>query len=270
MVVRYIVLMAGLQRYISDELTHLVGRSMLNDLEQQYQTLLKIMSTGKLTPPPHLGTADFSGFGFGPHGSISKNQMFVPQVVCFCDIPTEDLRFHSLKYGRFGLSFKKAFLSAKGANPVFYIAGNSITYGPRDITDRGVTRPELFEATLKKGTRSEHFDDVVRAEWDVQGQLWQEIGSQFGGCPSDTLEQVRIRQNHIARFLMHQVYVFMKFFDETKGEDDPENYYMEREWRINGNLGFAVTDIARVILPEEYATRFRADVPKFCNQLTFL
>jgi hypothetical protein len=53
-------------------------------------------------------------------------------------------------------------------------------------------------------------------------------------------------------------------------EDDPENYYFEREWRILGNLWFEITDINRVIIPESYAKKFIKDIPEYSGQLTFV
>lgn len=52
-------------------------------------------------------------------------------------------------------------------------------------------------------------------------------------------------------------------------DDDPNNVYMEREWRVLGLVRLAVSDVSRITLPEEYAVRFRADMPSYCGQLTF-
>ncbi len=264
------MLMPRLQRYVSDELTHFVGRSLLGDLEGQYEILLKIVRTGWLTHPPHNQHSDLSGFALSAYGSISKNAMFRPQMVCFCDIPVEDLGFHAGKYGQFGLSFKKTFLAGRGANPVFYIARNSVTYGPRNLSRADPERPKIYEATLEQGTRAEHFDAVIVADWEIQGRLWSKIRDYTSGGDLEQLEELRVRDSHVRRFLMHQVFVYMKFFDETLSEENPENYYMEREWRVNGNIQFALSDVMRVILPEPYSKRFRTDVPGFYGQLTFI
>jgi hypothetical protein len=44
---------------------------------------------------------------------------------------------------------------------------------------------------------------------------------------------------------------------------------MEREWRVLGHVYFALGDVRRVFLPEEFAKRFRADLPEYTGQLTF-
>jgi hypothetical protein len=45
---------------------------------------------------------------------------------------------------------------------------------------------------------------------------------------------------------------------------------MEREWRISGNLNFALEDVHRVVIPEAYARRLRAEVPDYFGQTSFV
>lgn len=71
-------------------------------------------------------------------------------------------------------------------------------------------------------------------------------------------------------FLDFYVFSFIKFFDDAKSDDDPENYYMEREWRMHGNLNFALENIHRIILPMSFAKRFREDIPDYFGQITFV
>jgi hypothetical protein len=44
---------------------------------------------------------------------------------------------------------------------------------------------------------------------------------------------------------------------------------MEREWRVIGDVKFALEDVHRVFMPERYAERFREDLPNYIGQLTF-
>lgn len=106
------------QRYISNELTHFVGRGL--EEEAQYFLLLKILNSGWLTHPPHTPNIS-GGLSVETHGKISSNNMYNPQSVCFCDIPVSDLAIHMQKYSRFGLSFGKDFIVSKGGAPIFYI-----------------------------------------------------------------------------------------------------------------------------------------------------
>ena len=65
------------------------------------------------------------------------------------------------------------------------------------------------------------------------------------------------------------VFSFIKYFDESTSDEDEANVYMEREWRVIGDVKFALADVHRVFMPERYAERFRADLPNYTGQLTF-
>lgn len=71
-------------------------------------------------------------------------------------------------------------------------------------------------------------------------------------------------------FLLHEIFSYLKFFDESRSDDDPENFYMEREWRVTRNVAFSLDDVYRVFLPAGYARRFREDVPAYSGQVTFV
>jgi hypothetical protein len=212
--------MTALQRYVANELTHFVGRG--SPEEEQYQTLRQILTSRWLMHPP---------FNPGIRGNIrintaepaSENKMYISQVVCFCDIPVPELETHMRKYSPFGISFSKAFLIARGANPVYYVALTS------QVEGRG---------------RGQHFDEALRRY--------------YGGASRE-----------LSPFLEFQIASFIKFFDPTKTEDDPDNYYMEREWRILGHLQFELRDVHRVIIPRGYAEQFHKDVPGFNGELRF-
>jgi hypothetical protein len=65
------------------------------------------------------------------------------------------------------------------------------------------------------------------------------------------------------------VFPFIKYFDDLASDEDEANVYMEREWRVIGDVSFTLTDVHRVFMPERYAERFRADLPDYKGQLTF-
>jgi hypothetical protein len=70
-------------------------------------------------------------------------------------------------------------------------------------------------------------------------------------------------------FLHDLVLPYVKPFDETKPEEDPDNYYMEREWRTRISIQFTLHDVNRVIIPEECKGRLRQDVGSYMGQISF-
>lgn len=233
------------QRYVSDELTNFVGASLPCD-EDRYVLLIKILREDRfLVHPSHR---DIALGGKEPHTvrslsvdygeRFSSNKTFCGSYVCFCDIPVADLGIHSHKYGSFGIALGKQFLVRQGATPVFYVAETASMWSPTVLM--GSWYDELQARLQRVWTL---YPD--HAEVELQGVL------------DGTLQE------------LDEVFSYLKFFDPDKSIDDPEHFYMEREWRVLGCVRFSLTDVRRVILPEEYAERFRVDLPEYCNQLTF-
>lgn len=264
--------MSPIQRYVSNELTHFVGWK-LDDEESQYSLLVEILTSGQLSHFPHKRNVR-ANLHINTHARLSDNEMYTPEVVCFCDIPTGELDIHISKYSCFGLSFLKSFLVRKGANPVFYIAKNSMVEVPADLSDSDRLKKAAecshtigLAAFVDIVPRSEHFDKMIQEYHD----LWMPInGSTLPqeGTARDPSNSRRLF--NLQLFLAFQVFSFFQFFDDTKPDEDPKNFYMEREWRILGNLEFELGDVWRVILPKSYATRLRKDVPDYTGQITFV
>jgi hypothetical protein len=150
------------QRYISKELIHFVGRALKED--EQYKLLIHIIQSGWLTHPPH--NPNISGnLAVNPYAKISKNEMYSPQVICFCDIPSEDLSLHIKKYSPFGLSFSKDFISKNGGGPVHYLSQKSKVRVIKKIETKDMQ--ELFkggkgiEAFFDHIDKGEYFDKMM-------------------------------------------------------------------------------------------------------------
>ena len=130
--------------YVSRELTHFVGRGRKPD--DQYNLLVTILRGGSLIPPPQKpGKADGGNLRVSTRKRISSNQLYQPNVVCFCDIPVPLRRIHMNKYSEFGISFTKRFLVSKGASPVFYVASTSLV---AHLNGRKVPRNKYFDETV--------------------------------------------------------------------------------------------------------------------------
>lgn len=243
--------MGAAQRYVSDELTHFVGRGRPE--REQLKLLLEILRTGCLTPPPHEPEAG-GHLTIDLSAPVSQNLAYDPEAVCFCDIPVGDLDLHIEKYSPFGLAFRKPFVVARGASPVFYVASASTTVVPA-------------EGGVRDARRDEHWDGMLRE----YHRLRQEAQERLRGLPPDAKEarDWHERFERLAHFLDFEVWSFLKFFQYPTDDADPENYYMEREWRMLGTLRFALSDVRRVILPEPYAAEFRKALPDYHGQVTF-
>ncbi len=291
--------MVHAQRYVSNELSHFVGRGKSE--EEQYNLLVhKILKTGWLTYPPHDParprslSVDFSK-------PISADEALKYEVVCFCDIPESDLAIHVKKYSRFGLAFKKEFLIAKGACPVFYLANESPVpatelFAPGDFVER-------IKAARARGVvdRALYFDTSVRALLDLFAALDamcceenrryikggaltdEECKKRFGALLGLSEAQIAatesaLRNNEQAiksirmcgDFLLNYVFSFVKCFDAKRSFEDEANYYMEREWRVANHVNFSLGDVSRVFFPSAYAKRFRVDLPSYVGQISFI
>jgi hypothetical protein len=247
-----------LQSYVSDELTHFVGRALQPDEDAQYELLISILKTGRLWP------GGMEGVGVGIEGmwsqfgdtSLCDESMFMPNVVCFCDIPVQDLGLHMRKYSRFGLAFNKAWLIPRGVNPVFYLATGPGTVPGR--ADEPVPRAEYFDKEV---------DAIYRALSDYQEEV--EEAKESGIRQRDERHELFRALHHSAHFfLQFHVFSFIKCFDASLAEDDPGNFYMEREWRVHGSVSFDVTDVSRVIMPVEFHDRFRAAIEGYAGEVT--
>lgn len=111
------------QNYISDKLTHFIGRKLTNQ-NSKYDLLVKILNDKQLSPPPHVNGLG-SAVKMSPKNKISDNDLYQPYMICFCDIPDNNLKIHTEKYSCFGISFSKNFIVNNGGRPVFYIPKNS-------------------------------------------------------------------------------------------------------------------------------------------------
>ena len=260
--------MAKIQRYVSKELTHFIGRN-LNEAKQ-YDLLIEILRSRWLTHPPH--NPSISG-NLSINSSANLQEMYSPEVVCFCDIPVDDIDIHMSKGSRFGISLLKKFLVEKGANPVFYLSKNSIVETLRNLTNPEEIRElrELqerigHEAIFNHLSREEYFEIMIKNYHEFFRFLETKI-REFSDAVGVSEEEKQLRE--LQRFFDFHIFSFIKLFDDSLPDNDPENYYMEREWRLLGNFKFSLDNVVRVILPQKFAQQFRNDIPDYVGQITF-
>jgi hypothetical protein len=64
------------------------------------------------------------------------------------------------------------------------------------------------------------------------------------------------------------IFGHLKFFDPSLPEDHVDNYYMEREWRVNGRVDFRLEDIRRVLVPPEFIQAMADELPELGASIT--
>jgi hypothetical protein len=64
-----------------------------------------------------------------------------------------------------------------------------------------------------------------------------------------------------------ELFGFVKFYDASTADEDPTNYYMEREWRCLTNIRFSVADLRRIIVPQVFVERLRGDFPQYAGEI---
>ena len=236
------------QRYVSNELTHFVGRSLPDD-EARYALLVKILRDGLLTSDPGSPAAQARwegvvGSSYTPGAPFSEPGSYSIDCVCFCDIPVPDLPVHMAKYSQFGLAFTKAFLITKAANAVSYWAANGLTPGG------GGTWQAYFNSQV---ANFHGLIDSLRADYPSVP------------APRDNMDGRLEGLFGFVNFMLN----YTKLFDASLPDSHPDSYYMEREWRLAGNIAFELQHVERVILPRAFAGRLRRDVPEYIGQIHF-
>lgn len=245
-----------LQRYVSKELAHFVGPQQ-GGSDEQFETLTNVVREALLRP--YEGACEPPGYGarVDLSGKITEETMLYADMTCFCDIPSDELGIHVAKYGPFGLSFLKSFLLRMGASPVFYVA--------MDATARVAGPPK---------SNAEWYEEQVTALVRLLNETWLRENQSV-----DTAVEPREKSERLQRFgavgrtgmfVETHLLSYLKFFDASKPDNDPKNYYMEREWRVLGSVRFKLDDVHRVYLPEPYAPRLRERFPTYCGQVTFV
>jgi hypothetical protein len=291
--------MTGEQGYVSDELTHFVGRGKTTG--NQYNLLVnKILKTGWLMHAPFNPSIQRT-VDLDLSKPISTDEMIKYQVVCFCDIPKDKLTIHVGKYSRFGLAFKKPYLIDKGACPVFY-AANEAPVAVKKLFALEQYKNRIAEARKEgKADRALLFDTAVKALFDILrgfDGLNPVEDARYFKKPADEIDQseMYLRQllnlDHsqlsslkaalannaqafetlrmFADFLCNHVFSFTKCFDAKRSFEDASHFYMEREWRLPNNLNFQLSDVCRIFLPSKYEGRFRTDMPSYGGEITSL
>ena len=267
--------------YVSNLLSHFVGNRHPSEDERNFERLRCILrgtdwkegSDDLLSEGKRLRLGKWEGNGsmvlvtgsqiINPTGSLCDESLIRWRPICFCDIPKGSFRRHIRHYGAFGLAFKKSFLVLQGANPVFYVARNSVAkhVSPEPTA---LTREDLekdghkaiaehmaaHDQPPKPLLRPEHLDNLVLR---LRKALMAPAGT----------DEFQIESNRVFLDAACELFSFVKCFDDSLPMDNADNYYMEREWRVHGFVYFDLEDVARVYVRDSgrYEEEIREEFP---------
>lgn len=235
--------------YTADELFHFVGRRRPDDDDDNYQVLSKILKARCISFPPDFPTTSRVSYTFNAEKSLITEDLIVPTITCYCDIPLDHLRIHTKKYGRFGLSFGRDHLTRYGARPVMYVPMRSDDWG----SINGQTLLRNLGAVYE-GFR-EHVSDPIQGDG---------YSSYLGERPADAESAIREMESAFAKDFL----AFLKPFNSELPDDHPDNYYMEREWRRYGCLNFQPQQVRRVVIARGFIGRLTKDFPEYAEKIT--
>lgn len=235
--------------YVSHELFHLVGRRDPYDHEANYEALCKILSSHRISYPPHEPGWGSKRVTIDWRKSLENGDLLVPTVVCFADIPRQCLNIHARKYGHFGIGLRRDSLIYYGARPVTYI--------PMRIDDATGSSGKTLIRDIEAVYRSlyEHFDRG-RGQFDrLVGKLLK-TPEAAGRAATDLFQA--------------ELLAFIKPFNSHLPGDHPDNYYMEREWRKFGNMQFKYEDVGSVLVSQGFGERIAEQFPQYKDRVSEL
>jgi hypothetical protein len=237
-----------LATHFADELFHFVGSGHPNDDERNFGVLLKILGDGCISYKPDMKSWGQTTITFDSTKSLLRNEMVVPNMVCFCDILPKHLGDHVSKYGRFGLSVPKAYAIRYGVRPVMYVPFTSLNRG----SPYGTELLREMEVTFK-GLR-EYFD---------LASIGRKSTRMLGQPPKSADETIEALGGVLGRDLLG----FVKAFNAELPDDHLEYFYAEREWRRIGNLKFELAHVVRVAVARGFEARLAAQSPEYADRM---
>jgi hypothetical protein len=185
-------------------------------------------------------------------GNIFSEELIVPSVTCFCDIPYDALGIHIQKYGSFGLSFPREFLIKYGARPVIYFPMQpSDPHGGWGTIHCETALNDLEQ--IWRGFREQLVDSIAADSWTRS----------LGEKPKTQNDAIKAMDDAFTQ----QFLAFIKPFNSELPDNDPNNFYLEREWRRYGNLRFQPNDVSRVLTERSYVDRLKYERPVYANKV---
>jgi len=235
--------------YTSGELFHFVGFSSPNDDARNYEKLSKVLNDGWISSPPHHKSWGKIGYRVEWPQQLHSEKLIVPDVTCYADIPFECLSIHTAKYGKFGVALARDYLIKYGARPVMYI--------PMSANDwqsiHGQTLLKDIETIVKSFN-----EQVIRLSPESLNNV-RDVGA--------PLTSPEAASSAMKSMVFKDFLAFLKPFNSELDLHDPNNFYMEREWRRLGNMEIQAEQLTKVVVAKGYKERTASDFPLYSNHI---
>lgn len=237
--------------YASDELFHFVGHSSPMDNTENYKKLGKVIESGCISHSPHDGTWGEVSHTTTWDNQLETEQLIVPTVTCYADIPFKALSIHTSKYGMFGVALPCDLLIKYGARPVTYIPMRSDDRQSMSI--HGLTLLRNMEAIVKG------FNEKIVTK---QKKL-NHVSRTLDAKPNSPEEAISAMHSMFLKDFL----AFIKPFNSELPHNHSNNYYMEREWRKYGNMKFEPDQVSRIIVAKGYKKQAKKEFPAYENKI---
>lgn len=234
-----------MNNYTSDELFHFVGHKSPREDDTNYKNLSKILRSNCVSHSPHDNTWGTVSYVTTWDSQLETEQLIVPTVTCYADIPFDALSTHVNKYGKFSVALPSSLLTKYGARPVMYIPMRADDYN----SINGLTLLRDIEAIVKA------FNEHVVEKYGEEPEVPRALGDK----PNTAQAAVAALSN----LLLKDFLAFIKPFNSELPHDHVDNYYMEREWRKYGNMKFEAIEVSKVLVAKGYREKVAKDFPAY-------
>lgn len=228
--------------YVSNVLTHWIGRNQIND-DERYKILTeKILNKQELL----YSICDIPFFS--KYGGINPKAWSLP-MVCFTDIPFSETEVHCGKYSKFGISFSKEHMTNLCVAPVYYGLQPFIYQAYSDLYHTLVGMKE--------------YDGVVFSQGKKKGELFS-----VDKALQSLHAFIALSQNYSENFEFEYDPKSLNPLTKMENIFGVHDSYNEREWRSiyrngdkfvwnntrdgNNYFRFSLNSVKYIIVPRDY------------------
>jgi hypothetical protein len=234
-----------MEAYTSEELFHFVGFSSPQDDASNYEKLSTVLNDGWISYFPHQKSWGQPSYKVEWPEQLHTEKLIVPDVTCYADIPVNCLSIHVAKYGKFGIGIARSYLIKYGARPVMYL--------PMCADDWQSIHGQALLNDIEIIVKS--FNEQVIRSYPAKLNTVREVGS-----PLTSPEAAALAMKSM---VFKDFLAFLKPFNSELDSLDPNNFYMEREWRRLGNVEIKAEQVTKIVVAKGYKERVASDFPKY-------